>query len=102
MPGSVKRMKEFQVLSSSGKDHFQRMTDNKYSECRRFLVAHNVHILPTLEEVRHSKEATYPENVTENPQDCFTSLQSLCDKTVQRTFELESVAIRLSIWLNFR
>ena len=63
MPGSVKRMKEFQVLSSSGKDHFQRMTDmtdNKYNECRRFLVAHNVHCNALLN--KHSTKCSYSAN----------------------------------------
>ena len=60
MPGSVKRMKEFQVVSLSGKNHFQRMTDNKYSECRRFLVAHNVHCNALLN--KHSTKCSYSAN----------------------------------------
>ena len=73
--------------------HFQRltdMTDNKYSECRNFLKAHNVHIFPTVEEVRQAKESTYPDDITEDPHYIFSSLQDLVDKTVQRTCQVES------------
>ena len=68
---------------------------NKLKLLKKFIKKKNVDIFPPVEQVMEEKERTYPTDRTETAAKCYSSLQSLCDKTIERSCLLDDISTKL-------